>query len=616
MSDVMAHRGPDDAGVHVEDGVGFAHRRLSIIDLSDAGHQPMVSADNALAIVFNGEIYNYRELMDTLRGLGHEFESHSDTEVILHAYQEWGTRCVTYFNGMWSFALWDARRGRLFCSRDRFGEKPFYYAHLGERLVFASEIKAVLAAGIEARPNMDYLAHAVVDVALDDSDETYFLGIDQLRPAHSMVFERGRVRTFRYWDYEHERVMDTYDFSDPVRGVRELLEDSVRLRIVASDVQVGSCLSGGMDSSSIVALASGLFGVPMATFSVAYRDPGFDERRYAELVAKTFDCDSTFIEPGPEEFFSVMSRMAWFQDEPSLGPGLYSQWHAMQLAQPRVKVVLDGQGGDELMAGYRNYLDFHLRSLLGGAARGHHGDLSAFFAALPPAARTWDLPLPLAIARAAAGPKARDLYRTLTGTRTDHDISSDVIELAASRPALERSSGKTGDALNDLLYDDITRDHMPGLLHYEDRNSMAFSVEARTPFLDYRLVEYSLGVPGALKVAGGHTKSLLRSAMAGITPAEVLGREDKMGYSTPAGTWFRGPLSEAVGDILLSGTTRSRGILNMKVVEHKLKAHGSGQLDQSWQIYRWLSLEQWFRTFIDARDPRLGPVTYRAGEPR
>lgn len=609
MAGVIAHRGPDDEGIYVGEGCGLAHRRLSILDLSDAGHQPMSTDDGRFWIVYNGEVYNAADIRRDLLAKGHSFHSTSDTEVILHAYQQWGASCVESFNGMWGFAIWDSRERELFCSRDRFGVKPFYF-HLSPSgtFVFGSEIKALLAAGLEAKVNRPYAAHVITTTLLDDGDETFFEGISQLRPAHNMLVRKGIVTQWRYWDIDPDDAQERYHFSDPAEGVRELLTDAVRLRVLASDVQVGSCLSGGLDSSSIVSLASRAIDVPMATFSLQYGESGFDESGYARIVAGEFGCDASYTTPRSEDFFDVLEKMAWFQDEPAAGPGLYSQWHVMQLAAPHVKVLLDGQGGDESMAGYRYHLEGYLQALLGRALAGDMRSLARLRRDLPAVAQSWGLSLPAAAGRAFGSSRLKNAYFAWRGADSGSDVSADIAAEAAENPLQRPTLRSLGDPLNDRLYRDVTRDVIPSLLHYEDRNSMAFSIEARTPFLDYRLIEYALTLPGPEKVRDGQTKWLFRRAMEGVTPAPVLERKDKMGYSTPVDGWFRNGLSAEVRERLLSQTTRDHGVLDVDAIERKLADHQSGRLDLGWQIYRWLSLEQWFRTFIDRRDPSLGPV--------
>ncbi len=610
MSSVIAHRGPDDEGFFVDEGTGLAHRRLAIVDLSPAGHQPMSNEDGSLWIVYNGEVYNSRVIGSELEGKGHVFRSTSDTEVILHAYEQWGPECVRRFNGMWGFAIWDRRERALFASRDRFGVKPFYYHHRpGGPFVFSSEIKAILAAGLPARLEEAYAAHVLVTARLDDGPETMFAGVRQIEPAHNLTYRNGEVALRRYWDLDCRGVLGEIDAEEAAEGLRELLSDAVRLRVISSDVQVGSCLSGGLDSSTIVSLASGLGGQPMATFSLEYGEPGYDESGWARLVAGRFACEDRYIEPRAEDFFGVLEKMAWFQDEPAAGPGLYSQWHVMELAGPHVKVLLDGQGGDETMAGYRYYLEPYLRALASRAVRGDSAALGRFWSDVPTVAQTWGMSVPMALGRAFGGDQLRHAYLKWRGIGFDGVLSPEIAENAAANPIERPPLPSTGDPLNDRLLRDVTRDVIPSLLHYEDRNSMAFSIEARTPFLDYRLIEYAMRLPGVQKVRDGQTKWLFREAMRGVTPPEILERRDKMGYKTPVAEWFRGPLAPVVREMLLSSEATSRGIVKPDEMARRLDGHESGRSDISWQIYRWLSLEQWFRTFIDRRDPALGPTT-------
>lgn len=610
MTDVMAYRGPDDQGVYTDQNIGLGHRRLSIIDLSSSGHQPMTNENGTIWLVFNGEIYNYLELIPILQNKGHQFRSRSDSEVIIHGYEEWGEECVTRFNGMWGFALWDAERRKLFLSRDRFGVKPLYYAATDRKVVFASEIKAILPVVPEARrPDNPYLYHFLRTSALDDGEETFFHGVRQLPPAYSLVIDANGQRLTKYWRYDREAARKTYDYDRPEMTFRELLCDAVRLRL-RSDVPVGTCLSGGLDSSSIVALASMHLGQPVKTFSCIYEDPDCNEQFYVEALNRHSKTDPYPIHPTGDDFFDVLPQIVWHQDEPSAGPGLYSQWHVMQEAHGRVKVLLDGQGGDELLGGYFSYFPIYLGILLQKfLTGGRPADLVAFVRSYRQISRltphaflqtyfTNALPNRVkAVLNRVAG-----LSRRL-GVRSREAAPSilhpDFVAGVRGREIRREPTDRFEDDLNTILYHHLTSQSVPALLHYEDRNSMAFSIEARTPFLDYRLVEFCLGLPYDQKIREGTTKYILRNALVQDLPRAILERKDKKGYPTPVARWFREGLREKTREILYSREMERRKVFNVEGVRQHFERHCRGEIDASWEIYRWLTTELWFRVFVD-----------------
>lgn len=610
MLETQKHRGPDDHGIWLHEGACLGHRRLSIIDLSPNGHQPMCNEDGTVWIVFNGEIYNYAGIADELRGRGHSMRSSTDTEVIIHAYEEWGEDCFRRFNGMWGLVLWDTRRGVAICSRDRLGVKPLYY-HIGSgRMVVASEIKGILAAGIPPVLNEPYAAHVIRAGRLDDrGEETLFSGIHQLLAGHVLRFsmDDGADAPRPFWRLDPDAAAATFDYADPAAQVRDLLSDAVRVRMLASDVPVGSCLSGGLDSSSIVSLASRDIPGRLATFTVEYPGTTSDESRYSRLVAEAFDCDSVRGAPDPSDYIDVLERLMWFMDEPPVSsPGAYSQWKVFELVATRVKVVLDGQGGDELFGGYHGHVDAKLRWLTSQLLTGHPGRADEFRESLTSAAHFRSESPALTLARTVAPAGLRAAY-------SDGRLGIRAGGISRGLRALSRGSASPrhavagSDSLNAALFDDLLRDTLPALLHYEDRLSMGFSVESRTPFLDYRLVEYLSGLPGNEKMNRGATKGLLRESMHGITPSAVLERTDKMGFATPTGGWFRERIRTEVAEYLLDDRTRQRGMLDMAQVERTLDRHNAGRFDAGSQIFRWLALECWFRRFLDRPVPGAFP---------
>lgn len=603
MIAAQRHRGPDGEGYYCVGAVGLGHARLRIIDLSPAAAQPMTNEDGTLWLTYNGEIYNYLELTAELRALGHTFRSRSDSEVILHAYEQWGERCVERFNGMWAFALWDERRRVLWCSRDRFGVKPFYYLWDGQVFACASEIKALLAFQPEARrPSYPYLLHFLTSGLFDDGSETAFAPVKSLPPAHSLTLRDGVLRLSRHWDY-HPARRANYDYGAPEATFRDLLTDAVRLRLLRSDVPVGTCLSGGLDSSAIVALSARLIDVPVRTFSAIYEEPEANEAAYVAIVNERCRAVPHLVQPRPADFFDVLPHIVWHQDEPTAGPGLYSQWHVMQRAHGVVTVLLDGQGSDELLGGYHHFFGPYLATVLRRALRGERAAWPRLLADARAIAALAGRSQVLAALKPYVPGPLRMLYRTWRGTEASSDVHPELRALVGQQTIRRSYERRFADPLDDALYWSVVSTSIPGLLHYEDRNSMAFGLEARVPFLDYRLVEFCLGLPFDDKIRGATTKHLLRRALRGVVPDAVLDRRDKKGYPTPLARWLRGPLRTAVADRLLGSRLRQRGILRPEAVEQKLAAHVAGQHDYSWEIWRWLTLEAWFEQFIDRFEP-------------
>jgi asparagine synthase (glutamine-hydrolysing) len=596
MARCLAHRGPDQEGVYASGNVALSFRRLSIIDLSDKASQPMASADGTRWLVFNGEIYNYVELMSELQSRGWSFRSRSDTEVILHSYEESGLDCTTRFNGMWAFALWDARVRRLVLSRDRLGKKPLYYSFDGKTLLFASEVKALLRIRPElAEPAADQLSGFLVLGETDVRPETLFRKIVQVPPAHTVVFEAdGSARWQAYWRAPEPAEVEPIPRERAVSTFRELLYDSVRLRL-RSDVPVGTALSGGLDSSSIVAVECDLLkGSPVHTFSSVFSQPELSEERFISAVNAAFPTVPHRITPS-SDLEEVLPHVLWHQEVPLIGPGIYSQWCVMELARGKVKVLLDGQGGDELLGGYSYYFPEYLADLLRGAL-------------WPPTLGRLLLTLARFARRGSPGRAARFLkeaMRRVAGhplpvgfqSGTFQEYLNPDLARALEQPAAPRRLSHESFLAAALLLD-TTRLSLPRLLHYEDRNSMAHGIEARAPLLDYRIVEFCLRLPPSLRIEMGVTKALLRRAVGHRLPEIVRNRRDKKGFSEPVGEWMRGKGYPAVADLLLSERARTRGIIRRDRIERALAEHRAG-IDRTLPLYRALTLELWFRLFVD-----------------
>ena len=598
MSELIAHRGPDGEGIFTSRGVALASRRLAILDLSAAGSQPFASPDGRLHLVHNGEIYNYRELRSELAGRGHRFVSATDTEVILAAYREWGESCIERFNGMWALALWDEDEQRLFCARDRFGVKPFYYRYDGGRLVFASELKAFRAdPQTPLRPNERIVRDFVRNDWFDHTDETFFAGIVKLPPAHALVFDRDGLRTRRFWRLE---LRDPPE-GDPVEAVRELFIDSVRLRL-RSDVTVGTCLSGGIDSSAVAGVidlllhdeadAAGPVGERQQTFTVYFDEPAFDERPYArEVVART-NAAAHWVSFTAADLVDNVGQIVEAHDEPFRSTSICAGWYVMrEAARAGVTVVLDGQGGDEVLAGYPAYFSARYADLL------TQGRLRELGVELSEHRRLYGSRRTLAM---LARPFAPASLETRLRERRTGSASLLHTDLGGLPETLELDGSPFPDRLRRLQTRILTRRGLPELLHAEDRNSMTHSVEARVPFLDYRLVELLFSLEGGHLIERSRTKAILRRALHDLLPPSVRERTDKLGFVTPESSWFRGALGDFASDVFASQRFRERGFVEAAAAAARLQRHRCGDLDAGFELWRALNLELWASAFLDA----------------
>ena len=590
MAGALDHRGPDGDGEFSDEGVAFGFRRLAIIDLSDAAMQPFASDDGALRLVHNGEIYNYVELRRELQGRGHSFRTQSDTEVIVRAYEEWGDDCVRRFNGMWALALWDGRKRRLLCSRDRFGVKPFYYRWDDGRFEFASELKAFDSLEPHLPAVRDYLEQGYVD----HTDETFFAGIRKLPPAHSLVVDERGLRLARYWSLEPRE-----EPTDATEEVRELFLDAVRLRL-RSDVPVGTCRSGGIDSSAIVCAVDHLLrteaenarpvGDRQRTFTAFFEERGFDERPYAEAVVDRTRSQPHWITFGSRELVDVLPSIVRTQDEPFGSTSIVAQWFVMRAAKEAgLTVMLDGQGADETLAGYHGYFGPFFADLL------RHGQLRELGAELR-AYRTLHGAGVGTTAVALARPFLPERVRWAARGRVRGGSALVHPDLPSSTH--EHANGFDGGYLRRQMHVILTQRGLPELLHYEDRNSMAHSLEARVPFLDYRLVELLFSLGSSELIERGRTKAVLRRALGDLLPPVVRDRVDKLGFVTPEARWLRNGLGELAADVFASREFRERGFVDAAAARRSLERHRSGERTAGFELWRALCVELWAREFL------------------
>ena len=604
MRDVITHRGPDAAGVWNDAHAVLAHRRLSIVDLS-GGAQPLSNESGSVWVIFNGEIYNHADVRRELEAFGHHYRTKSDTETIVHAYEQWGDDCIHRFRGMFAFALWDAPKRRLLLVRDRLGIKPLYWSLRGDTLYFGSEIKSILASGdVPADARLEAVPE-VLSTRATAGPETLFRHIHRLEPGHRLVFEDGAIQITQYWDVPVGERHAHLKPEDVVPQFRDLLRESVRLRLM-SDVPLGVFLSGGIDSSAIAALMAGLIDRPLETFSVAFKERAFSELEYSREVARAIGANVHETVIDDTDFFEALPRLVWHEDEPIAHPSSVALYFVSALARQHVTVVLTGEGSDELLAGYGKYsrMVWNWRAgtlyerLLPTAVRQSIAD--RVVPQLPGTLRHYAGRTFLAKRRTLdemfydnfASIPLRDQKALLSaragaGAATAYD---------ASRAYFDRTPAHS-TLLDRLLYADI-KTYLVELLMKQDQMSMAASIESRVPFLDHHLVEFAAKLPDEWKLSGFTTKRVLRLAMDGVLPKTILNRP-KMGFPVPFSGWTRGAWSDVMRDVLLDRRARERGIVNAAAVEQLIAEHAAGRTSGGDRLWSLLNLELWFRTFID-----------------
>jgi asparagine synthase (glutamine-hydrolysing) len=602
MNQELVHRGPDDDGFFVAGNVGLAMRRLSIIDLA-TGHQPLANEDNNLHIVFNGEIYNYKELRADLLQRGHQFRTNSDTETIVHLYEEYGDDCVQHLRGMFAFAIWDQKQSRLFVARDRLGIKPLYYRLTGQEFIFASEVKSLLQyPGVRPELNSailpEYLAFGYLS-----GTETFFSGIKALPPGHTMEVEAsGQSSVREYWDLRSPERVPNRSKADWIRCYRGLLEECVSSHLM-SDVPLGMFLSGGLDSSAVAAIAARLRRDPIDTFSVGYTEAAFSELPYARAVARHIGSQHHEVCVSREEFFDLLPKLIWYEDKPITWPSSVSLYCVARLARERVKVVLTGEGSDETLAGYSRYAftlwNSRLHSLYRCLPAGWRAAMRQFIAGLAS-----DLRRKLEhTCLGRDGDRWESLYldnflcafsqREMVGLLQDW-ISGEN----AHGNSLRHWSRASGDLLNRMLYSDI-KSYLVELLMKQDRMSMAASVESRVPFLDHVLVELAAAIPAELKTHKLEGKCVLKAAVQDLLPAEIIYRR-KMGFPTPWRAWLSGPQFSWVEQLLTASRAVERRLFKPEAVRSLLSEHRLRKRDHTDRLWRLINLELWCQVFLDA----------------
>jgi len=604
MASSLIHRGPDEEGVYIDRNVGLAHRRLRIIDLS-SGRQPLSNEDGTVWISFNGEIYNYPGLRRSLEGKGHTFRTNTDTEAIVHLYEEYGERCVEQLRGMFAFAIWDATRRQLFLARDRVGIKPLYYYHDGRTFLFASEIKALLAhpavsPTIDPCALDDYLTYLYVP-----GPKSIYQQIRKLQPGSTMTVSEAGCRERIYWDlsFEPRRGLTEADYA---QGLVEKLRETVAVHL-ASDMPLGAFLSGGLDSSAVVGMMAGLIDQPVITSSIGFREAGFDELPYARAVAGRFQtrAHEKIIEASAAK---ILDPLTWHFDEPFADSSMIPTYYVSQAAREHVTVCLSGDGGDENFAGYRRYrfdrMENRLRAVMPGAIReplfGLLGRLcpKADWLPRPFRAKTLLTNLSLSPERGFFHTMSwftpqmkRALYgETLRKTLDGYDAFS------VMQPHFDRTRG--WDPLSRIQYVDIKTYLVDDILTKVDRASMAHALEVRVPLLDHEFMEYAAAIPASLKLRRGRGKHIFKQALRGLLPPDVIDRP-KMGFSIPLAEWFRGELKPTFEQSLFAPDAFVNGLFNPEPIRHWWAQHQRGTRDYSYHLWALLMLERWGKAFID-----------------
>lgn len=604
---VIRHRGPDAAGVWTGPGIALAHARLSIIDTSAAANQPMSDASGSVTIVFNGEIYNFGELRNELTSLGHRFRTRSDTEAIIEGYKAWGDDVVLKLRGMFAFALYDARRDRLLLARDRVGKKPLYYATISTDLVFASEIKGVLAyPGSGRQPDLAAI-HEYLTFQYVPSPMTAFQGVAKLPPAHVAVVERGREpRISRYWS------LPAPSLGAPQRPVAELTEELVaelreatRLRLIA-DVPLGAFLSGGVDSSAVVAAMAAVSKEPVRTFTIGFEDQAFDERAYARDVARRYGTrhEELVVAPDGRE---VIEALVWHYGEPFADSSAIPTWYVSKIAREHVTVILSGDGGDESFLGYRRYLACRVHDTASHIPSSVRRGIQGLASVVP---KQLDRNKMFRQLRGMGATVAEPLWRryeqfvAYVPDAMKAQLYAGDLQRYLAMPAMKRLApyfDECSSMVAGAAHADVHTYLPDDLLVKTDVASMAHALEVRAPFLDHKLMEWAARIPVSQRFTGMEPKSLLKKAMEPFLPRDLLYRP-KMGFAVPLDAWLRGPMREMVADTLLDNTATQRGLFHKAAVGRLIARHNAGE-SLGPRIWALLMLELWFRMWIDGPDP-------------
>lgn len=588
MNDVLEHRGPDGEGYFFDDKISFGHRRLAIID-PDGGKQPMISNDNKTVVIFNGEIYNFEEIRDSLRK-NYRFTTDSDTEVILAGYQKYHLDIFPRLNGMFALAIYDKEKKQIILARDRFGIKPLYYTQNQNYFLFASEIKALFAdKKIERIPNEKVIYEYLVNRIHDNTPETFFQNIFRLMPGHFMSLDvNGEIKKIQKFWSPPTVFPQTLSPKEKIAKFKELFLKSVRSQIV-SDVPLGSCLSGGLDSSAIVCTINNILqhekihrsgvGNRQKTFSAIFPGEINNEEKYINEVTKSTNTEHYAVTPRQEELWQDLKKLVYYQEEPFVSSGPYAQWCVAKLASQKVKVVLDGQGADELLAGYIPYFGTYLKELL---------IRKKIFTFIKEITMSFDLIFPYAV----------EILKSKLGFCQQTIDMKSILNDKFVKKYENYSSRKKSNSLTERLKNDLFFDCIPALLRYEDKNAMAHSLESRVPFLDNNLVDFILSLEPEFRIKNGWNKWIMREALRGLLPEKIRTRRKKVGFTTPEISWMRKSAKE-IKTIFESESFKKRSYFNQKSIKESFELYLNGKTNDSLVFWRLINLEFWFRIFID-----------------
>lgn len=618
MCAAMVHRGPDDEGIYTDGSVGLGMRRLSIVDLA-TGHQPLSNEDGSVWIVFNGEIYNHATLREKLQGQGHHYRTNSDTETIVHLYEQYGPDCVQHLRGMFAFAIWDARRQRLFIARDRLGIKPLYYHLSPGQIAWGSEIKVVLScpgtgAQFDRTVLPEYLAFGYLS-----GEQTFYSGIRKLMPGHWMEIDpSGQVKIERYWDLPVTQSERSQPESYYVQTFREMLEQAVSSHLM-SDVPLGVFLSGGVDSSAVAALMTKIRRAPVETFSVGYAEDAYSELPYARVVAQHLNSVHHEVLVSQQSFFDALPHLIWHEDEPIVWPSSVALYFVAQLAHERVKVVLTGEGADETLAGYTRYAftlknaawDRIYRQLMPGAIRsGIRGTIADSSWISATVRRKLSHTFLARNGNSWASFYFDNFFSAFSETDQAGLLTSEVLKECAAGAAyqnvLQYWDHSSGEMLQRLLYTDI-KTYLVELLMKQDNMSMAASIESRVPFLDHPLVEFATNIPQNLQLGGFAGKRILKKAVEDLLPHSILYRP-KLGFPTPWSRWLAGPQLDVICKMLLEPRSTERELFQPAAIERIFNEHRSGHRDHADRIWRLLNLELWQRMCLEQEERQPSPA--------
>ncbi len=609
MCDALKHRGPDGEGAYIANRekplVMLGHRRLKIIDLSEAGHQPMKNEDGSIWIVFNGEIYNYKELRAELERKGHLFISNTDTETVIHLYEEYHENCVNYLRGMFAFSIWDERKKSLFLARDRVGKKPLLYSYADGIFCFASEFLSLLASGlIKKEINYDSI-HQYITFGYVPAPLTIYKGVYKLLPAHRLTLENGDIRTERYWQLNYSNKIRISE-DEAVSELLRLLKEAVKIRLY-SDVPLGAFLSGGIDSSTIVALMSSLTGNKVKTFSIGFQESGYNELKYAKIIADKFNTEHNefIVKPNALEILPLLIER---YGEPYADSSCIPTYYVSQQTRKFVTVALNGDGGDELFGGYERYQAMLAADIYQKLPSLLKKPISGILRRLPDSVNNRNLLRNIRRVSEALNLSMPQRYlRWISMFDSDlknHLYSDNFRDRVSKKDPLDHLmpylEGHEGLSLTDRLLMTDTNTYLPeDLLVKVDITSMANSLEARSPFLDHKLMEFAASLPAEYKIRRLiDKKHILKKAMKGVIPSENVNRR-KMGFGVPVGSWFRNELRGLLCETLLSKTSFGRGYFKPEVLKNIVRKHIKGKSDYSFQLWTLLMLELWHRKFID-----------------